>query len=78
MSKQHVTSRESLKLIWIRAEENVMKSCFYCRKCANCSKFYEIMIECKVKGVLSFNKEVKNWEVMHKGKNKHFKLKPRD
>ena len=55
-----------------------MKSCFYCRKCANCSKFYEIMIECKVKGVLSFNKEVKNWEVMHKGKNKHFKLKPRD
>ena len=36
------------------------------------------MIECKVKGVLSFNKEVKNWEVMRKGKNKHFKLKPRD
>ena len=64
MSKRDVISRESLKLIWIRAEEDVMKSCFYCRKCAKCSKFYEIMTECKAKGLLSFNKEVKNWEVI--------------
>ena len=76
MSKRHVMSRKSLKLIWIRAEEDVMKSCFYCRKCGKCSKFYEIMTECKAKGFLSFNKEVKNWEFM-RGKNKYFKIKPR-
>ena len=51
MSKRDVISRDSLKLIWIRAEEDVMKSCFYCRKCAKCSKFYEIMTERKAKKV---------------------------
>ena len=30
------------------------------------------------KYLISFNKEVQNWEVMYKGKNKHFKVKPRD
>ena len=70
--------KRSLKLIWIRAEEDVIKSCFYCRECARCSKFYETMTECKAKGLLSFNKEVTNWEVMSRGKNKHFKIKPRD
>ena len=48
MSKQHVMSRESLKLIRIRTEVDVMKSCFYCRKCAKCSKFYEIMTKSKI------------------------------
>ena len=71
-------SRESLKSIWIHAEEDVMKSYFYCRKCAKCSKFYDIMTECKSKGLLSFHNEVKNWEVMRREKNKHFKIKPRD
>ena len=33
------------------------------------------MTECKAKGLLSFNKEVTNWEVMSRGKNKHFKIK---
>lgn len=55
-----------------------MKSYFYCRKCAKCSKFYDIMTECKTKGLLSFHNEVKNWEVMRREKNKHFKIKPRD
>ena len=49
MSKRHVMSRKSLKLIGIHAEEDVMKSCFYCRKCEKCNKFYEIMTECKAK-----------------------------
>ena len=35
----------------MQAEDDVMKSC---------SRFYEIMNECKAKGLLSFNKEVKN------------------
>ena len=55
-----------------------MKSCFYCRKCEKCIKFYEIMNEYKAKGLLTFNKELKNWEVIYRGKNKHFKIKPRD
>ena len=34
------------------------------------------MDECKTKGLLSFNNEVKSWEVMYRGngKNKHFKI----
>ena len=68
-------ARESLKLIWTHAEDDVMKICFYCRKCEKCNKFYEIMDECKAKDLLSFNIEVKNWEVIYRGKNKHFKIK---
>ena len=72
-------SREFLQLIWMYAEDDVMKSCYYCRKCERCYKFYEIMNECKAKGFLSFNKEVKNCEVIYrKKKNKPFKIKPRD
>lgn len=72
-------SRESLKLIWMRAEDDVMKICFYCNKCEKCNKFYKIMPECKKEGFLSFNKEVNNWEVTYRGKkNRYFKIKLRD
>ena len=79
MPNRRFMLREFLKLIWMNAEDDVMKSCFYCRKCGKCNKFYEIMDECNAKGFLSFNKEVKNYEVIYRGKkNKHFKIKPRD
>ena len=73
-------SRESIKLIWIHAEESVMKSCFYCKKCDKCNKYDEIRNECETKEFNSFNKEVRNWEVMYRGngKHKHLKIKPRD
>ena len=51
---------------------------FYCKDYEKCNKPYEILTECKAKVLLSFNKEVKNWEVIHREKNKHFKIKPRD
>ena len=70
--------RESVKLVWMHAEDDVMKNCFYCKNCEKCNKFYEIMTECQAKGLLSFNKDVQNWEVMRRGKNKHFKIRPRD
>ena len=78
MPNRRFMSRESLKLIWIHAEDDLMKSCFYCKKCKKCNKIYEIRDECKAKGFLSFNKEVKNLEVMYRRKNKHIKIKPRD
>ena len=78
MPNRRFMLRESLQLIWMCADDDKMNSCFYCRKCEKCNKFYEIMNECKVKRFLSFNKEVKNWEVIHRGKNKHFKIKPGD
>ena len=69
-----------MKLIWSQAESKVMQvqGCFYCGKCENCNKFIEIENECKAKGLLSFNADVKNWEVVYRGKNKHFKIIPRD
>ena len=70
MSYRRFMSRESLKLIWIQAEDDVMKSCFYCKKCEKCGKFYKIMNECKTKGFLGFNKKVKCREVMYTGKSK--------
>ena len=78
MSHRRIMLRKSLKLILIHAEDDVMKSCFYCKMCEKCDKFYKIMNECKTKGFLSFNKEVKCWEVIVRGKNKHFKIKPVD
>ena len=78
MPHRRIMSRESLKLISIRAEDDVVKSCFYCKKCEKFNKFYNIMNECKEKDFLSFNEEVKCWEVVYRGKNKHFKTKPRD
>ena len=71
-------SRESLKLIWMNAENEMwMGGCRYCKKCKLCNKYFEIMNECKTKGLLTFHKEVKAYEVMYRGKNKHFKVKPR-
>ena len=80
MAHQRFMWRESLKLTWIPAEDDVMKNCFYCKNCEKCNKFYETMDECKRKGLVSYNKEVKNWEVIYRGNgnNKHFKIKPRD
>lgn len=76
MPHQRFMSREFLKWILVPAEDDAMKICFYCKKCEKCYKFYEIMDECKTKGLLSFNNEVKSWEVMYRGngKNKHFKI----
>ena len=75
---QRFVPREFLKLIWMHAEDDVMKSCFYCKMCQKCNKFHEIRNECNAKDFLTFNKEVKNWKVTHRGKNKHFKIIPRD
>ena len=36
------------------------------------------MAECEAKGLLSFNKEAKNWKVIRRGKKKHFKIMLRD
>ena len=55
ISHRRFMLRESLKLIWIKAENDVMKSCFYCKKCETCDKFYKIMNECKAKGFVRFN-----------------------
>ena len=54
-----------MKLIWSQAESKVMQvqGCFYCGKCENCNKFIETENECKAKGLLSFNADIKNSEV---------------
>ena len=70
--------KESVKLTWMQAESKVMQGCFHCGKCGNCNKSLEIEKECKSKGLLSFNADVKNWEVVFRGKNEHFKIIPRD
>ena len=36
------------------------------------------MNACKAKGFLSFDKKFNDWEVLCRGKNNHFKIKPRD
>ena len=71
-------SKESVKLIWMQAKSKVMQGCFYCGKCESCNKFLEIENECKAKVLLNFNKDMKNWEVAYRGKNKHFKITPQE
>ena len=78
MSHRRIMSRESLKLIWMRAEEDVMKSCFYCKKCEKCDKFFKIKNEYDAKGFRSFNKDINCLKVMYGGRNKQFKVKPRN
>ena len=72
MSNKCLMSIESLKLTWMPDEDDVMKSCFYCKRCEKRKKFYKIRNECETKGFLSFNKEVTSWEVIYREKNKHF------
>ena len=67
-----------MKLIWMQAKNDVANGCLYCKNWEQCNKLYGIMIECKAKSLLNFNKDVKNWEVMRREKNNHFKIKPRD
>ena len=78
MPNQCFMSRESVKLIWMQARNDVTNGCLYCKNFEQCNKLYGIMIECKAKSLLNFNKVVKNWEVMRREKNNHFKIKPRD
>ena len=72
------TSKESVKLIWMQAESKVMQGCFYCGKCESCNNFLEIENECKAKVLLNFNKDMKDWELAYRGKNKHFKITPQE
>ena len=55
-----------------------MQGCFYWRKCEDCRKLFELENECKIKGLLTFNKVVMNWEVAFRGQNKHFKIMQRN
>ena len=55
-----------------------MQGCFDCGKCGDCNKFIEIENKCKAKGLLAFRADVKNWEVVYRGRNKHIKIIPRD
>ena len=71
-------SKESVKQIWMHSESKVMQGSFYCGKFGDCNKFIEIKNECKAKGLLTLRADVKNWEVVCRGKNKHFKIIPRD
>ena len=75
---RHFKSREPVKLILIQAESKVMQGCFYWRKCEDCKKLFEIENECKIKGLLTFNKVVMNWKVAFRGQNKHFKIMQRN
>ena len=52
-------SKDSVKLIWMEAESKLMNGCFYYEKCKNCNKFLEFENECKGKGLLSFNRDIK-------------------
>ena len=75
---QQFKSNDSVKLIWMQGESKVMQVCFYCGKSENCNRYLETKNQCKAKGFLSFNKGIKNWEIAYRGKNKHFKIIPRD
>ena len=50
-------SREAVKLILKQAKRKMVQGCFYCRKCEDCNKFFEIENERKVKGLLTFSKD---------------------
>ena len=78
MPKRRFMSRDNLKLIWMQATDDVMKPCFYCNNCEKCNTLYETKNECKAKSLLSFNKEIENWKIMQRERNKHFKTKPRE
>ena len=62
----------------MNAETDIkMSGCHYCKKCKLSDKYFEIMNECEAMELLTFSKEVDTWEVMYRGKNKRFKVKPR-
>ena len=42
----------------MQAESKVIQGCYYCKKCENCKKFFEIENECNAEGLSTFNKEI--------------------
>ena len=47
MSHRRFMSRESLKLIWMRAQDNVIKSCFIARSVKNVISFMRLRINAR-------------------------------
>ena len=65
------------ELVLKKAEEKILKRCFYCQECKHCKTFKEYLKVFKQNGFWTFNKNIKVWNVYDPQwckKNLHLKL----
>ena len=51
------------ELVLKKAEEKILKGCFYCQEYKNCKTFKEYLKVFKQNGFWTFNKNIKVWNV---------------
>ena len=54
--KNYIASRQMAKDLRDKIEIRVIKKCYYCQRCENCTKFKTYKLEFEKKGFWTFNK----------------------
>ena len=75
----YFADRQHTELAIKKTEMKIIKTCFYCRTCENCTKFSNYKIFFNGQGFWTFNKHIRCWNVFDPEwsyKNKKFELFP--
>ena len=59
----YTASRQMAKDLLDKIEKKVIKKCYYCQRCENCTKFKTYKLEFEIKGFWAFNKHIRWWYV---------------
>ena len=59
----YTASRQMAKDLLDKIEKKVIKKCYYCQRCENCTKFKTYKLEFEIKGFWTFNKHIRWWYV---------------
>ena len=77
--KNYIATRQMAKDLLDKIEKKVIKKCYYCQRCENCTKFKTYKLEFEKKGFWTFNKHIRWWYVYDPDFSKRnivFKLQP--
>ena len=75
----YFADRQHTEFLLKKIEKKIIKTCFYCKNCENCTKLFEYNKVFKQQGFWSFNRHLKCWNVFDPDwfiKNRIFKLLP--
>ena len=75
----YFADRQHTELAIKKIEMKIIKNCFYCRNCENCTKFPNYKKVFNKQGFWTFNKHIRHWNFFDSEwsyKNKIFELFP--
>ena len=59
--KNNISSMQMTKDLLDKIKKKVVKKCYYCQQCENCTKLKTYKLEFEKKGFWTFNKHIKRW-----------------